>query len=200
MDFKGSRCALCGRPVPYDYSFKCESCMSEDVKYFSAGLCVFPYSKVRKSVHILKYYGGSINAKPYARIMYDYFRKTNRLSLEDFDAVTFVPMHPEKERRRWYNQAKVIAEEFSRITGKPCETFLKKTVLSEAQSLKSKDERKTNVENTFSVVSPEGIKDKRILIIDDVLTTGSTINECAKALIDGGADRVMFMTFAYGGV
>ncbi|MBR2593460.1 MAG: ComF family protein [Firmicutes bacterium] len=192
------RCKVCGRSLRDGFSRNgmCMGC-AEGENYFTSGLAVFPFSKVRNSVHNLKYYGGRINVKPYAQIMFDYMQSGGKFDSSDFDIVTFVPMFPEKERRRGYNQARLIAEQFAEICGKPCEDLLAKTIYTTPQSRLSGDERKLNVKDTFAAMGADKIKGKRILIIDDVLTTGSTINECAKVLSENGAKDVMFITFAF---
>ena len=193
-----NRCSVCGRPLKERVSSEgiCRSCAEEEI-YFSSGLTIFPFSKVRNSVHNLKYYGGRINAEPYAEIMYDYMKSSGKISALDFDSITFVPMHPDRERKRGYNQARLIAEKLAEITGKPCEVLLEKTVLTKPQSRLTGEERMLNVKNTFAVINSSEVKGKRILIADDVLTTGSTINECSRMLMAGGAKKVMFITFAY---
>jgi len=107
----------------------------------------------------------------------------------DFDAVVPVPMHRAKVRRRGYNQAELLARALALRIGVPCETnLLTKTRDLDAQSKLPRVERSENVRGAF-LASPR-VKSRRILLIDDVCTTGATIRACAGELVRAGAARV----------
>ena len=113
------------------------------------------------------------------------------------DLIIGVPLHPTKQLQRGYNQADCIAEGLSMVLGVPFETDAVRRVLyTDSQTKKNRIERYQNVENIFEVTGMEKIKDKRIAIVDDVLTTGSTIESMAVALLEAGAKNISIVTIA----
>lgn len=113
------------------------------------------------------------------------------------DMIIPVPLHYTRLLKRKYNQSAILAKEFSILTGVPAEYHvLKKIRRTLPQSKCNGAERKLNVKNAFNVVHPEKIKGKRIVLIDDIFTTGSTMKECAKMLLKAGAKSVDALTVA----
>ena len=102
-----------------------------------------------------------------------------------------IPLHKTKFKERGYNQSEFIAKGINNILKKK-ERFdiVRRTKYTKSQALLSPEERKTNVKNVFEIDEVYKISDKIILLVDDVLTTGSTINNCALALLEKGAKRV----------
>ena len=219
------RCAVCGEILPFGAKgYVCKTCSEADLintgvkyvlkknlsggndvyyesenvpVYFYEGLSVFPYKIVKGSIHILKYYGGRINVKPYSEILLDYIKLRGSEILKKSDIVTYVPMYHHKERERGYNQAKLLALEFSKLINKPCEKLLVKVFANESQSKLTAEERVKNVKGAYAPAKKCSLNGKTILIVDDVFTTGSTLNECSKILLEMGAEKVYFLTFAY---
>jgi ComF family protein len=109
-----------------------------------------------------------------------------------------VPLHPKRERKRGYNQSAVIGKGMSVAMGKPLMTDnLIRNYYSETQTNKSRFERWENVKELFSVRKPELLEGKHLLLIDDVVTTGSTLEACAQALLKVPGTRVSVATLAY---
>ena len=125
-----------------------------------------------------------------------------QLSKEGFfdgiDAIVPLPLSKKKRRQRGYNQCDYIAEGLSQTTGIP---VLKDCVVrnksNETQTHKTRDERWRNVERIFSLANPELIEGKHILLIDDILTTGATLTNCAIAIKSGCNCRISVFTLAY---
>jgi ComF family protein len=139
-------------------------------------------SRIRKLIHNLKYKG-------ITDIGYD-LGKIYGLTLsksgftEGIDLIISVPLHPSKERLRGFNQSDIIANGMSETTGLPVDNkVLERIALTETQTKRSRYERWTNVEGIFKVKDPAVIRDKHILLVDDVITTGSTLESCASELL-----------------
>jgi ComF family protein len=108
-----------------------------------------------------------------------------------------VPLHRRRYRERGFNQAGLLAREVGRLTGLPVERrVLKKVQATAAQTSLERGERRENVRGAFSVVRPERIRGKTVLLVDDVYTTGATVRECAGALRNAGAGEVRALTLA----
>ncbi len=138
-----------------------------------------------------KYQNKKFHAKYFAEELYSLFKKEGLSA----DVITFVPMHEDRLEERGYNHAELLAREFSvlsKIELKPLVVKIKET---ERQATLSLKERLKNLSSSFKVSKPE-IIDKKILLIDDVLTTGSTADVISKALKNAGAKEVTVLTIA----
>jgi len=112
----------------------------------------------------------------------------------DFDAIVPVPMHWLRRHHRGYNQAELLARALSRRIGIPAELLLRKTHGGSPQSTLARDARARNVRKAFAA-SPRA-KGKRILIVDDICTTGETLRACARVLLGAGSSRVCAIAIA----
>lgn len=187
------RCYKCGKPVGKgEYCRDCEK--KEHV--FDQGRGIFVYSSMmRRSVTRYKYYGCREYGDFYARAMCLYAQK----ELRDWapDLIIPVPMHRAKERLRGFNQAAYLAERVSRCTGIPADmNLVRKTVKTRSQKKLNALQRRKNLEKAFCVT--ESVRGLRILVIDDVYTTGSTMDAMAACLKKKGAENVYFLTVCIG--
>lgn len=145
---------------------------------------------VRESLHNLKYLRQTQLAPLLATRLATIFRGLNWQP----DLITTVPMHPKKLAKRGYNQAGLIAQAFAQQINLPyLPDALIRTKETVSQVGLSAKERQNNMQDVFKAQS-EQIRGKIVLIVDDVLTTGATLNECAGALLDGEASLVLGMT------
>jgi ComF family protein len=111
------------------------------------------------------------------------------------DMIVPVPLHPKKQRKRGYNQSMKIAEGMTKILEIPIErNVLIRSTFTDTQTRKSRFDRFLNMQGKFEVVDEERIKGKKILLVDDVVTTGSTLEACATVLLDVGCGGVMVVT------
>ncbi|HOJ10370.1 MAG TPA: ComF family protein [Clostridiales bacterium] len=159
-------------------------------RYFDRVFCVFEYSGyVREAIVRYKYFGKSHYYKTFAALLAD---KLKRITCSgDFNVILSVPLHKHKERKRGYNQSRLISKELSRIMQVPERSeLLERIKNTPAQSLLHKNERYLNIKNAFKVTDVLEVKGKSILLIDDVLTTGNTLNECSRVLKEAGAKKV----------
>jgi len=108
-----------------------------------------------------------------------------------------VPLHPRRRRERGYNQSELLAKELAKAWNIPLNAkALRRARDTAQQALLSAEERHSNVQGAFTISPPDFFKSKNVLLIDDVLTTGSTVNACAEALKAAGAVRVLVLALA----
>ena len=146
-------------------------------------------------LHHLKY-----KNRPQIGVMLAKNAATELLTKGFFNGVELIlplPLSKKKERSRGYNQCDYIAEGLSQVTGIPVvRGCITRTKANETQTHKNRQERWKNVEGIFAVSNPDAVRGKHVLLIDDVLTTGATISDCARALVRAGC-RVTIFTLAY---
>ena len=102
--------------------------------------------------------------------------------IEAFDCVSFVPMHPIDMRKRRYNQAEILAQACAVLMKLPCEALLEKHKYNQKQHTVTRSERFQNVRGVYRCIDREAVRDKNVLLIDDIITTGATLGECARIL------------------
>jgi ComF family protein len=144
------------------------------------------------AIRLFKYQGKVSLAAPLAALM------IARLPpLSSVDVIMPVPLHIERLRQREFNQSLLLADHLGRRLDIPVAyTNLIRTVPTPAQTTLSRKSRQKNLRRAFAVRHPDAIVNKRILLIDDVFTTGTTVNECAKALRRAGSGDVFAITLS----
>ncbi|HVF72425.1 MAG TPA: ComF family protein [Chthoniobacterales bacterium] len=120
----------------------------------------------------------------------------SRLKGRRFDIVVPVPLHPARERERGFNQAALLAELFAERAGLPLQPVLERTRYTTTQTAHDRAERIENLRDAFRLRKNRDVRDLHVLLIDDVLTTGSTLSECARVLRAAGAVSVHAATAA----
>lgn len=202
------RCEFCGEVILPTEEI-CEECKNsieyvlEDInlnlntsKFFEGAAAPFYYSSgVKKCILALKYSSQSENAKVLAKYMSD----SVKYSFNDvsFDVIISVPLTSKKKRKRGFNQSELLAKRISKELNIPFEGKVLYRAFEKVEQKKlSREERLLNVENVFKLKNNEKINNKTVLLCDDVATTGATLNECAKMLIQGGANKVYCVTAA----
>jgi ComF family protein len=156
--------------------------------YFNKG------SRYQHILHELKYKGQQHIGIEMGRLFGNELKDT---SFSKVDVIHPVPLHYVKQRKRGYNQSELIARGIAEILHKPLETNLISRVINTAtQTMKSRYERWENVEGIFKVARPEKLENKHILLVDDVVTTGSTLEACASAVLDLEKVTVSIATLA----
>ena len=150
-----------------------------------------PYIEI---IHALKYQKFQSVAGEFTRLLAKRLEVENMLN---YDYIVPIPIHIAKKRERGFNQSDLIADSLSEVTGiKSNKNILYRHKYTVTQTLLSKSERMENMENVFNSKNEVDIKNKAILLVDDVLTTGSTINSAAQILMKAGARRVGSATLA----
>ena len=198
-------CAACGESLLKDEETVCLKCryllpktgyeLNPDnplaqifygrVKFHAVTACFFfaKSGKVQHLIHELKY-KGNIEAGVFLGQQLGETIKDAPL-FQGIDYLIPVPLHPKREKQRGYNQSLMIAKGINEVTGIPIgDKYLIRAVNTATQTKKSAEERYKNVKDIFEVRFPEELEGKHVLLIDDVLTTGATLESCAHQLED----------------
>ncbi|HON17949.1 MAG TPA: ComF family protein [Salinivirgaceae bacterium] len=151
------------------------------IKYATAFCFYRKESTLQKLILQLKYHG----EKEIGEVLGHELGYELKYSVfEEIDVVIPIPLHPKRLKKRGYNQAECIAKALSEVLQKPLDTTsVRRKTATETQTKKTRYERWLNVENIFEIVSPESIEGKHILIVDDIVTTGSTIESLVQELL-----------------
>jgi len=192
-------CDVCGDPVEgaVDHRFVCSACRRRPPGFDVARSALRYRGAFRCVIHEMKYNRHTALAGELADFLYhcvgiQYHNKR-------FDVVTCVPLHASREKERTYNQSDLLARSLASRLGIPaasrCVSRVHPTI---SQSGLKANERRRNVRNAFAVRDPGWIEGRRVLLVDDVMTTGSTVSECARALKNSRAAYVAVVTVARG--
>lgn len=114
------------------------------------------------------------------------------------DVIVPVPLHPRRTAERGFNQAELLAHAVQQFIGKPFSVALRRGRYTSPQALLAKTARLKNVQNAFQLNAMSDIRGARVLLVDDVFTTGATMQECARVLLEAGASDVAGMSVARG--
>ena len=185
-------CRECEEKLPYTVG---DSAMQ---KFPFIDKCVSPLyykDKVRASVHRYKFGGCSAYSRRYAALMSDCVE--NNLDCRSIDVISWIPLSKKRLRQRGYDQARLLAEEIAAKTGLPCRQLLQKVKNNSAQSLtRDAKQRRENVAGVYALDDGADVSGLRILLVDDVVTTGATMSEAARILRKAGAKSVFGVTLA----
>ena len=201
------KCVFCGKVLGGADDAWCSKCV-ESLPFTLAGgkqdgvnydCCVSPlYYKgdVRKSILRFKFRGASAYADVYGRILADCIRENPDI---EYDVISWVPLSSKRERSRGYDQAMLLALATAlNLDDVAVETLSKPHDVRAQSELYGREERSANISGAYKAADPELIEGKCVLLIDDIVTTGSTLSECASVLLAAGAVRVYCATLARG--
>ena len=193
-------CQRCGRPFEGDLTttFQCANCLELDLHFSSARSAVVAKSVVLEAIHRFKYSRALWFENFLAGLLVREAATVLR-SGEAWDGIVPVPLHPLKLREREFNQAALLAGQLARATHLPLnEKCLRRVLPTATQTLLTRDKRAANMKNAFAVRRGARLDGQRLVLVDDVFTTGATTNACAKALRAAGAAEVAVWTVARG--
>lgn len=192
MQFIVNPCAICGDTM-HNENIICVNCKNRKTTYFYNNTSVFEYSGIIKNLIVsAKFDGKRYLAKSMAKFMADSFN-FNKFKC---DIITFVASGTKRTKQRGYNLSELIATEFAKLVNLPTLATLVRVKESE-QKDKTFSERQKNISGAFETAPNLNLKGKNVLLIDDVYTTGATMNECARVLKLAGANEVFGLTFAH---
>ena len=194
---KEPRCKKCSKQLENNQDEYCFDCHHKK-HYFDEGYAVLQYDEqMQKSMAYFKFHGRPEYGEFYAELLVRAARQI--IERWQVEVLLPVPIHRARRNTRGYNQTEIIGRVLSKELAIPIRTDLIKRVKNtKAQKQLNIDERKKNVQNAF-IASSEVGKYGCILIIDDIYTTGSTIDEMAKELREKGVNKVFFLTVCIGG-
>jgi ComF family protein len=189
------RCRKCGRQLMDDARIFCNDC--ENKKHiYDYGYALYDYQSMKMSIYRFKYSDRCEYAKFYA---YDIYKRIgDEIKAMDAQAIIPVPIHRSRLRQRGYNQAELVAKELSRLTGIPMYgKLVKRTKKTVPQKMLNPNERQNNLKKAFNIDS-NVVKLNKTILIDDIYTTGSTIDAVAMELKRHGVKSVFFITLCIG--
>lgn len=192
-------CSLCGDPIAgtVDHDFICYACSAEKPAFNGARSAARYDGVVGEALRQLKYEQALWLAPDLATLLHNCIRA--EYPNQVFDLLVPVPLHPVRKRTRNYNQSAVLAQELARqIKHKNHPELLKRVRPTISQTNLTAKARLSNVSQAFQHRKKARLAGKNVLLVDDVMTTGATVNACAKALKKGGAASVYVITAARG--
>lgn len=192
-------CQLCSQPFDgaFTSEFVCSNCRG---RRFHFDCAVTPYlarGVVRELIHRFKYQRHYYLRKPLAEWAAEGL-DDERITRCPFDAFVPVPLHATRKREREFNQAEALGELLAKRAGKPMINALKRLRYTTTQTRLDRSARMENLRDAFKVRDRETVANRHLILIDDVFTTGSTIEECARVLREAGAASVRALTVARG--
>jgi competence protein ComFC len=192
-------CEKCSEPFQGAITnrFDCANCAHRTL-YFETAVSTFRSRGVARRVILDFKYGGQIHLRRLVASWLFAALEDDRLRDQEFDLIVPVPLHPARERERGFNQAFLLAELVSAQMSIQVRSVLERIRYTTTQTAFDRDERMENLRGAFRLRKNADVRKLRLLLIDDVLTTGSTLSECARVLRRGGACSVHAATAARG--
>ncbi len=212
-------CLACNQPITFDETFICLDCQTTlpetdfhlskknafterfdgrlPIESAAALFFFTKKSKTQHLIHQIKYEDKREAAFELGRCLGQ--KLVQQPHFQGIDYIIPVPMHPKKRILRGFNQAELFANGLSEVMQTPvASSFLKKTKMTETQTKMSRLERMRNTEDVFHVTDPSVFSDKNILIVDDVMTSGATLESCTNALLEANPSiKINFATIAF---
>lgn len=194
------KCVLCGALLEKGQTDLCPTCRTDGPEcgpsrvkfpFLDSWVAIWHYEGlVRKSIHRFKFRGRRHYAKGYGKLL---AMKLAQQHPEGFDILAWVPTGNLRKLTRGYDQVELLANAVGSELGVTPVPLLKKIRNNRPQSsIKGEAQRRANVLGAYRVIDPEKVRDKRIVLLDDVITTGATAGECARVLLTAGAEEIYF--------
>ncbi|MCL2125189.1 MAG: double zinc ribbon domain-containing protein [Oscillospiraceae bacterium] len=201
------KCVFCRRVLDSHDDAWCSKCTEtlpftlnsgkQEGEYYD--YCISPLhyvDAVRKSILRYKFNGASSYADVYGRILAECIRENPDIG---YDVISWVPLSSDRKRTRGYDQAMLLALATAlELDDVAIETLIKPRDVRAQSELMGREARSANISGAYEIADPELIEGKCVLLIDDIVTTGSTLSECAKVLLSAGAARVVCAALARG--
>ncbi|MEQ9115593.1 MAG: ComF family protein [Rickettsiales bacterium] len=189
-----NKCTTCGETLEYDFDNSiCMKCIANP-PFIDEFKFLFKYNEpIKKVMRKIKFSDQTQLLKIISKIIVN----QSADFINGADIILYVPMHKRRLKQRFFNQSALLAKYIGAETGKQ---ILYKALVKSKDTLRQttldKRARLKNIRNSFKVINRKTISNKKVLLVDDVSTTGATLNECARVLKKAGAERVFCLTFA----
>ena len=194
LPFVNKTCNICGQEIS-DMGNLCLSCKKSSKKFYTRAFAPFRYEgNVVKVVHNLKYHNQKWLGDYLSKIMYDYILKFKDVK---FDLVIPIPLNENRKKERGYNQSRLLCNEFEKQGYEINEDCIIRGKNTTSQTNFSSSERQENMKGAFMVKDKEILQNKNVLIIDDVYTTGATMNELCETLRKTKVGNIFCLTLAH---
>jgi len=190
-------CPVCGIPFGSisEENHLCEKCMRKRPFFDSLGAPYIYEGRIMDAIHQMKYASKTYLADSLGHLMASFAIRWLD-SMEEL-LIMPVPLHPKRLRERGFNQALLLARAIMPVLGAELDFLsLKRVIYTRSQTGLNSEERKRNVRRAFIMDRQRGLKGKTVLLVDDVATTGNTMNECARVLKKAGVERVFCLALA----
>jgi competence protein ComFC len=196
---KAPFCAKCSEPFPGAITtpFNCANCAHRPL-YFENAVSLFRSRGIARRIILDFKYGHQIYLRHLVASWLFAAMEDARLRAQKFDLIIPVPLHPARQRERGFNQAALLAQLLSERVLIPVRPVLERIRYTTTQTAFDRTERMENLRGAFRLRKSADVQQLRVLLVDDVLTTGSTLSECARVLKRSGADSVYAATAARG--
>lgn len=189
-------CKKCEINIKKHENFQVDNYKENIEKYYNEHMYNFMYEGIIRKLII----GYKFNEKSYIyKTLSNYILKNEKLieNIKNYDIIIPIPISKQRKRERGYNQSLLIAREISKKTCINLENnVLYKTKNIVPQSTLNKEDRLNNIKNAYGIKNTKNIQNKKILLFDDIYTTGSTVNECSRILKENGAKYIGILTIA----
>ena len=199
------KCGICGKIGCKDICIKCEKKLENESifgkdsyieNYFDTHFYLFKYEgQIRNLLIQYKFNEKAYLYKSFSKFLKKYEKKL--FKNEVYDIIIAVPISKNRLKKRGYNQSELLAKEIAKnLELKLEQNIIKKVKNNIPQSTLNKDEREQNVKDVYKIINKEIILNKKILLVDDIFTTGATANECSRILKENGAEKIDVFTIA----
>jgi ComF family protein len=192
-------CHCCSRPFEGIFTgrFSCPNCEDRELAFDCVVSIYQAKGVLRDLIHRFKYEGQYYLRQLLSEILLEAMRD-ERMAATPIDALVPVPLHPARRRERGFNQAEALAKSLSKKTAIPVLDCVERRSYTQTQTRFDREERIKNLRNAFALRKSNVVLGKNLVLLDDVLTTGSTLHECALVLRNAGAESVRAITVVRG--
>jgi len=198
LDCEINICSRCNEELPYAKKEFLQTGEEDEENFCDGAISVFRYKGIVKDSLIrFKFYSSPSYYRTFARLMAERFLEMAPAG--DYDMIVSVPLHKQKEYARGYNQSRLISKALSREIKLPEKSkVIKRLKNTGSQSLLDKKDRRENIKGAFAIADADLVRNKSIILVDDIMTTGATLEECGRVLKEAGAKKVTALVVATG--